>query len=459
MAKPKTVYCCTACGHVHPKWFGRCSQCGEWNTLVEEVPRPAGAREEVLRAAPGASHAESLATIHVAENQRYATGLAEVDRVLGGGILPGAAILLGGEPGIGKSTLLLQAADQIAARYGRVLYISGEESPAQIKLRAQRLGARSPELFVKADNQLERMIAEIRALQPFLAIVDSIQTAAWSELTSAPGSVGQVRDCTALLVRLAKETATPIVLVGHVTKDGNIAGPRMLEHLVDVVLYFEGDPHRHYRILRGIKNRFGSTYEIGLFEMSERGLREVSNPAAAFAGSGGPRPPGSVVTVMLEGHRPLLIEVQALVAPFHGYGFPRRTVTGIDANRLAMILAVLEKRLNIPLGSRDVFVNVTGGITLSEPAGDLGVAAAILSSYFDISLPSQYILFGEIGLSGEVRAVHGAEPRVREAWQLGYHSGMIPEGNARELTRQGILFEGFGQARAVEEMKTALFEP
>lgn len=458
MAKPKTIFCCTACGHVHPKWFGRCSQCGAWNTLVEEIPQPAGAREEVLRAAPGAARSEPLAEIHVAENERYATGIAEMDRVLGGGILPGAAILLGGEPGIGKSTLLLQAADQIAARYGRVLYISGEESPSQIKLRAQRLGAQSPELFVKAENQLESMIAEIRSLRPFLAIVDSIQTTAWSELTSAPGSVGQVRDCTALLVRLAKETSTPIVLTGHVTKDGNIAGPRLLEHLVDVVLYFEGDPHRHYRILRGIKNRFGSTYEIGLFEMSERGLREVPNPAAVFAGTGGSRPPGSVVTVMLEGNRPLLIEVQALVAPFHGYGFPRRTVTGIDANRLAMILAVLEKRLNVPLGARDVFVNVTGGITLAEPAGDLGVAAAILSSYFDISLPSQYILFGEIGLSGEVRAVHGAEPRVREARQLGYPSGMIPEGNARELIRQGILFEGLCQARAVEEMKTGLFE-
>ncbi|MBN2326771.1 MAG: DNA repair protein RadA, partial [Candidatus Omnitrophica bacterium] len=335
---------------------------------------------------------------------------------------------------------------------------SGEESPGQIKLRASRLGVQSAELFIKSETQVDAMIGEIRAMQPFLAVVDSIQTTAWSELTSAPGSVGQVRDCTALLVRLAKEAATPIVLVGHVTKDGNIAGPRLLEHLVDVVLYFEGDPHRHYRILRGAKNRFGSTYEIGIFEMSERGLREVSNPAAAFAGGGGRRPAGSVVTVALEGNRPMLIEVQALVAPFHGHGFPRRTSTGIDGNRLAMILAVLEKRLHIPLGSRDVFVNVTGGITINEPAGDLGVSAAILSSYFDIPLPPQYILFGEIGLSGEIRAVRGAEPRIREARQLGYSAGMIPEGNAREFQRQGDHWDGLTSAQSVDEMKTILFQ-
>jgi DNA repair protein RadA/Sms len=458
MAKPKSVFACTSCGHNQPKWFGRCPQCGEWNSAAEETLRPVSNRDAVLQIDSQSNEKpQSIAEIESSEEDRYSTGVAEVDRVLGGGILPGAVILLGGEPGIGKSTLLLQITDRIAAQYGRVLYISGEESPSQIKLRAARLGVQSPELYVKSETQVEAMIGDIRSMTPFLAVVDSIQTTAWSELTSAPGSVGQVRDCTALLVRLAKETSTPIVLVGHVTKEGNIAGPRMLEHLVDVVLYFEGDPHRHFRILRGAKNRFGSTYEIGIFEMGERGLREVSNPAAAFAGSGGQRPAGSVVTVTLEGNRPMLIEVQALVAPFHGQGFPRRTVTGIDANRLAMILAVLEKRLHIPLGSRDVFVNVTGGITISEPAGDLGVAAAILSSYFDIPLPPQYILFGEIGLSGEIRTVRGVEPRIREAQQLGYPNGVIPEGNARDLLRQGDTVVGFTSVRSIDEVRSVLF--
>ena len=424
---------------------------------MEERAPASTPREKALKARPN-SEPESIANITVQESSRYTTGISEVDRVLGGGVLPGAAILLGGEPGIGKSTLLLQIADRIADSYGRVLYLSGEESPNQIKLRADRLQSRSAELYVKAENQVEAMIEDIRSQQPFLAVIDSIQTTIWSELTSAPGSVGQVRDCTALLVRLAKETNTPIILVGHVTKDGAIAGPRMLEHLVDVVLYFEGELHQNYRLLRGIKNRFGSTYEIGIFDMTSAGLQEVPNPAAAFAGAGGVRPAGSVVTISLEGNRPLLIETQALVAPFHGYGFPRRTVTGIDSNRLAMILAVLEKRLNLPLGERDVFVNVTGGITLTEPAGDLGIATAILSSFFDISLPPHYIVFGEIGLSGEIRSVRGAERRIAEAEQLGYHSGMIPDGNMQELTRQGIELKSIQHAESVEKVKTALFE-
>ncbi len=458
MAKPKSVFACSSCGHSQPKWFGRCPQCEEWNTAVEETVRPVSNRDLTLKSSNlKVQKPKSINEISVSESKRYSTGISEVDRVLGGGILPGAAILLGGEPGIGKSTLLLQASDKIASLYGRVLYLSGEESPGQIKLRAERLNAQSPELFIKSETQVEAMIADIREMQPFLAIIDSIQTTSWSELTSAPGSVGQVRDCTALLVRLAKETATPIILVGHVTKEGNIAGPRMMEHLVDVVLYFEGDQHRHYRILRGAKNRFGSTHEIGLFEMSEQGLREVQNPGSTFAGSGR-HPAGSVVTITLEGNRPMLIEVQALVAPFHGHGFPRRTCTGIDSNRLAMILAVLEKRLQIPLGSRDIFVNVTGGITISEPAGDLGISAAILSSYFDIPLPPQYILFGEIGLSGEIRAVRGAEHRIREAKQLGYHGGMIPEGNAREIQRQGNSIDGLSYAQTVDQVKTVLFE-
>ncbi|RJP20963.1 MAG: DNA repair protein RadA [Candidatus Omnitrophota bacterium] len=454
------MYACTSCGHQQSKWFGRCPQCNEWNTAAEETVRPATIRDQAVRStAARREEPLSLPDIAISDAARYSCGITEVNRVLGGGILPGAAILLGGEPGIGKSTLLLQVADKIAQEYGRVLYLSGEESPAQIKLRAQRLQACSAELFIKPETLVDEMIAWIRSLHPYLAIVDSIQTTVWSELGSAPGSVGQVRDCAALLIRLAKETDTPIILVGHVTKEGNIAGPRILEHLVDVVLYFEGDRHQNYRLLRGAKNRFGSTYEIGIFEMTSAGLQEVPNPAGAFAGAGGRRPAGSVVTVTLEGNRPLLIEVQALVAPFHGYGFPRRTVTGVDGNRLAMILAVLEKRLHLPLGARDIFVNVTGGISIDEPAGDLGIATAILSSFFDIPLPPQYILFGEIGLSGEVRAVRGSEQRLAEARQLGYHHGVIPEGNARELIRQGIPVETIIQARSVEEVKTTLFEP
>ena len=457
--KIKSCFACAQCGHTQNKWFGRCPQCGEWNTAVEEVQRPRSARESALESkASDSPPPQPLPQIETLEASRYATGYAEVDRVLGGGMLPGTAVLLGGEPGIGKSTLLLQIAGSMAERYGRVLYISGEESPQQIKLRADRLGVKSPELLVQPETRLEEIIALVRRYEPFLAVIDSIQTCAWSELTSAPGSVGQVRDCTALLVRLAKETGSALVLVGHVTKEGLIAGPRMLEHLVDVVLYFEGDRHQNYRLLRGAKNRFGSTYEVGIFEMASAGLLEVPNPAALFAGEGGARPSGSAVTVSLEGNRPLLIEVQALAAPFHGYGFPRRAVSGVDPNRLAMILAVLEKRLQLPLGTRDIFVNVTGGITLGEPAADLGIAAAILSSFFDIPVPPYYSIIGEIGLSGEVRPVRGAEQRLAESRQLGYEHAVFPYGNTRELARRGIDLKRVAPVKSVEECERHFFK-
>ncbi len=455
--KNKRFFVCSECGASQGKWFGRCPHCGEWNTALEEKERATTTRDQTLKRKNASSPPLPIKDITSTETKRFITGISELDRVLGGGLLPGAAVLLGGEPGIGKSTILLQIANRIATEYGNVLYISGEESPSQIKLRAERLEAISSELYVKAENQLEEMISDIRNQKPFMTVVDSIQTTTWSQLTSAPGSVAQVRDCTALLVQLAKETNTPIVLVGHVTKEGHIAGPRMMEHLVDVVLYFEGDRHHHYRLLRGVKNRFGSTHEIGLFEMSGKGLIEITNPAGIFAGRKGERPSGSAVTVTLEGNRPLLIEIQALVAPFHGYGFPRRTVTGIDGNRLAMILAILEKRLHLPLGERDVYVNVTGGITIHEPAGDLGIACAILSSYFDISLPSQYILYGELGLAGEVRPVRGAWQRISEARQLGYMQGIIPEGNAQELARQGIPLDGLQQVKNIEEVRSTHF--
>ncbi|MBI1387227.1 MAG: DNA repair protein RadA [bacterium] len=456
-SKKKTIYACQECGHSQSKWFGRCPACGEWNTAAEERIREETARDAAMQTPAPQTKAQPLHEISVEDSQRLQTGFPEVDRVLGGGLLPGAAILLGGEPGIGKSTLLLQVADRVSANYGRVLYLSGEESPAQIKLRAERLGSASPELLIKSETSVEEMIADIREIRPFLAIVDSIQTTHWSELTSAPGSVAQVRDCASLLIRLAKETATPIVLVGHVTKEGQIAGPRVLEHLVDVVLYFEGDSHQLYRLLRGVKNRFGATHEIGVFEMTGTGLHEVANPAAIFCGASGQRAAGTAVTVIMEGARPMLIEVQALAAPFHGHGFPRRASSGVDVNRLAMILAVLEKRLETPLGTRDIFVNVTGGITVDEPAGDLGIAVAILSSFFDIPVPPHSIMFGEIGLTGEIRAAPGAEQRLREASQLGYTNAIVPDANARDLLRQGVSMDGRNRVSKIDEVRSLLF--
>ena len=432
--KHRTVYSCTACGSVQPKWFGRCPQCGEWNSASEELDQSGEPRASTLSTARMKGRAPVPVTA-IGENQcdRLSTGMAEVDRTLGGGVLPGAASLLGGEPGIGKSTLLLQICNGIARQYGPVLYVSGEESLSQIKLRADRIEAHSPEILVKAETQVEEIIATIRTLRPHLAVIDSIQSTYWGDLGAAPGSVGQVRDCSALLVRLAKESGIPVMLVGQVTKEGSLAGPKVMEHLVDVVLYFEGDQHYTYRILRVTKNRFGSSHEIGVFEMTSKGLREVSNASMTFLGEGFNRPAGSLVAVTLQGNRPLLIEVQALVTPFHGYGFPRRTCSGGDPNRLAMILAVLEKRLGIPFGTKDVFINVTGGIRLDEPAADLAFALAMVSSDRDQPLPSRTAVFGEMGLSGEIRGVKGAEQRVTEACQLGFTRHIFPAANSRDI--------------------------
>ncbi|MDP8245713.1 MAG: DNA repair protein RadA [Candidatus Hinthialibacter antarcticus] len=457
-SKSKSIHACQECGHSQSKWFGRCPACGEWNTAVEETAHQPDAREQTLNIQANNQKPLALSEISTEQSQRITTGFSEVDRVLGGGVLPGATMLLGGEPGIGKSTLLLQIAEQISNQYGRVLYISGEESPAQIKLRADRLGAKAPELLIKPETRVEAMIESIREIKPFLAIVDSIQTTSWAELSSSPGSVAQVRDCASLLIRLAKETDTPIILVGHVTKEGQIAGPRVLEHLVDVVLYFEGDVHQLYRLLRGVKNRFGAAHEVGVFEMAGTGLHQVANPASVFCGPAGERAAGTAVTAIMEGARPLLIEVQALAAPFHGHGFPRRASSGVDNNRLAMILAVLEKRLSIQLGNRDIFVNVTGGVDLKEPAGDLGIAAAILSSYFETPVPPHTIVFGEIGLTGEVRPAPGAEHRLREARQLGYTGGALPELNAKDMLRQGVSLDGCHRVKTVEEVKTIFFQ-
>lgn len=433
--KRRTVYACAACGNTQPKWFGRCPQCSEWNTASEEVVEEHPDTRGAVLSSPGGMGISPVPLTHITDNQigHLSTGLNEVDRALSGGILPGATLLLGGEPGIGKSTLLLQICEGIARNSGHVLYTTGEESLSQIKLRADRIGAQSENLLVKAETRVEEILATIREVRPYLAVVDSIQTTYWSELSAAPGSVGQVRDCSALLIRTAKETGIPIILVGQVTKDGSIAGPKVMEHLVDAVLYFEGDQHYTYRILRVTKNRFGSTHEIGVFEMTGRGLQEVSNASMAFLGEGVNKPPGSLVTVTLQGNRPLLIEVQALVTPFHGYGIPRRTCSGADPTRLAMILAVLEKRLGIPFGTKDVFMNVTGGIHLDEPSADLAVGMAIVSSDRDQVLPARTVVFGEMGLSGEIRGVKGAEQRVAEACQLGFIHQIVPSANLREI--------------------------
>ncbi|MFH1744351.1 MAG: DNA repair protein RadA [bacterium] len=454
--KRRTIYACTDCGGVQPKWFGRCPQCGAWNSASEEVEESSEPRASTLSSTQMRGKAPIQVT-DIVENHTgwISTGLTEVDRTLGGGILPGVSILLGGEPGIGKSTLLLQICDGVAQRHGPVLYTTGEESLAQIKLRADRTGIRSPDILIKAETRVEEIIATIRSVRPQLAVVDSIQTTHWGELGAAPGSVGQVRDCSALLIRLAKETGIPVVLVGQVTKEGSIAGPKVMEHLVDAVVYFEGDQHYTYRILRVTKNRFGSTHEIGVFEMTGKGLREVSNASVAFLGEGLARPPGSLVTVTLQGNRPLLLEVQALVTPFHGYGIPRRTCSGGDPTRLAMILAVLEKRLGIPFGTKDVFMNVTGGIRLDEPAADLAVAVAIVSSDRDQPLPPGTVVFGEMGLSGEIRGVKGADQRVAEACQLGFTRQILPAANMKEVRLAEILrSEPIGVESLIEAIET-----
>lgn len=441
--KNRRRFVCSGCGHEAGKWFGRCPSCQAWNSAVEELfpeEEKSTLRESAARGR-GQLEAIPLHEIPLDGAQRLATGWTEFDRVLGGGLVPGGVALLAGEPGIGKSSLLLQIADRVAQQHGRVLYLTGEESTSQVRLRSERLGLNAKELLVADASDVEVMISGIREHAPFWTIVDSIQTTAWRELNSAPGSVAQVRDCAALLARVAKETSCAVTLVGQVTKDGSIAGPRVLEHLVDAVLSFDGDPHSSYRILRCLKNRFGATHEIGLFDMGAAGLREIKAASTLFLGGRSVRPAGSAVTVALEGQRPILVEVQALVAPFHGYGFPRRTVTGVDAGRLAMILAVLEKRMGMPAGKWDVFVNVAGGFELSEPAADLAIAAAIVSSSSDCPLPNRAVVFGEIGLSGEIRGVRGTEIRVLEAAQLGLSSCYLPSVGLTELSA-GLVDEG-----------------
>ncbi|HSE95793.1 MAG TPA: DNA repair protein RadA [Methylomirabilota bacterium] len=444
--KPSAVYRCQACGFQAGKWYGRCPDCGEFNTVVEERPattRPgSGGFGSRLRAAgtPGTSPVR-LAEVSPGGAERIKTGMAELDRVLGGGVVAGSLVLIGGDPGIGKSTLLLQASRALAGAGGPVLYVSGEESAAQVKLRADRLGLAAPDLYLLAETALEVVEAQVARVGPRALIVDSIQTVYLSDLESAPGSVSQVRECGGRLMALAKGRGIAVFLVGHVTKEGALAGPRVLEHLVDTVLYFEGERHATYRVLRAVKNRFGSTNEIGVFEMTDRGLVEVANPSALFLAERPRGVPGSVIVAALEGTRPLLLELQALVTPAH-FGTPRRTVLGADYNRVCLLLAILEKRAGFPLQTQDVFVNVAGGARCQEPAADLGIALAAASSYAERPLPPDVIVLGEVGLTGEVRAIGGLEPRLREAAALGFGTALVPRSGLVAGTRYPLAVTG-----------------
>ena len=431
MAKgKKSIFFCQNCGHEETKWLGQCPACGEWNTFVEErldsgVTKGTTAAARAARSA--ARDAEVLPLTEVTANvdERCETGIRELDRVLGGGIVPGSLVLVGGDPGIGKSTLLLQVCQRMA-RMKKILYISGEESQAQIKLRANRMGEFTPNLLLLCETNLETIRGVIEKERPELVIIDSIQTMYSEEVASAPGSVSQVRESTNLFMQLAKGLCISIFIVGHVTKEGTVAGPRVLEHMVDTVLYFEGDRHASYRILRAVKNRFGSTNEIGVFEMRQDGLAEVENPSEYMLSGKPENASGSVVACSMEGTRPILIEIQALVCRSN-FGMPRRTAAGTDYNRVNLLMAVLEKRLGLSLGNCDAYVNIAGGIRMNEPAIDLGIVMAIMSSYRNRPIDEKTIVFGEVGLSGEVRAVSMPEQRVNEAKKLGFETCILPE--------------------------------
>jgi DNA repair protein RadA/Sms len=427
MAKPKTIYSCTECGAQAPKWQGQCPGCAAWNTLVETVAESA-ASSRFSGLAGTASHVQSLADIQPREDERTPTGIEEFDRVLGGGLVSGGVVLIGGDPGIGKSTLLLQALAQLASR-AQSLYVSGEESAEQVALRARRLQLDPSGLLLLAEINLEKILATLALQKPRIAVVDSIQTVYSEALQSAPGSVAQVRECAAQLTRHAKQTGTCIILVGHVTKEGALAGPRVLEHMVDTVLYFEGDTHSSFRLIRAFKNRFGAVNELGVFAMTERGLKGVSNPSALFLSQHGQQVAGSCVLVTQEGTRPLLVEIQALVDSSHAPS-PRRLTVGLEQNRLAMLLAVLHRHAGIVCHDQDVFVNAVGGVRISEPAADLAVLLAIVSSLRDQPLPQKLIAFGEVGLAGEIRPAPRGQERLKEAAKLGFTTALIPRANA-----------------------------
>ncbi len=453
LAKGSTIFVCQQCGAEYLRWMGRCRECGAWSSLeehrVDTYPGGRG-RGSALRgsALPGAPPVP-IAEVAADREPRRAIGIGEFDRVLGGGLVAGSVVLIGGEPGIGKSTLVLQCARAFSQLYGLALYVSGEESLQQIRMRAERVDAAQADIALLAETDIERILSALDSVSPELVIADSIQTLYDAGLESAPGSVSQVRHCASVLMRAGKGSGKPILLVGHVTKEGAIAGPRVLEHMVDTVLYLEGDRHQDYRLLRAVKNRFGSTNELGVFQMREDGLAEVANPSAVFLNERQAGAPGSAVVASMEGSRPLLVEVQALVTPAPPFGAPRRSSTGIDPRRMALVLAVLDKRARLGTSTQDVFVNVAGGVLVEEPAADLGVAMAVASSIKDRPVRPEAVFFGEVGLSGEIRSVRRPQDRMREAARLGFRrcvapaSGMPPGIDGMEVVPVGDLGEAF----------------
>ena len=452
MAKDKTVFTCTECGGTSPKWLGKCPHCNAWNTLIEGLAdNAAPIKNRYSQQYVGlakASEVTTLADIDATDMQRTPTGHDELDRVLGGGIVEGGVVLIGGDPGIGKSTLLLQALDSLQRAGQSTLYVTGEESGAQIALRSRRLGLEGSQVKVLAEIQLEKILATLEATQPTIAVIDSIQTVYSDQLTSAPGSVAQVRECAAHLTRMAKSSGVCIVLVGHVTKEGALAGPRVLEHMVDTVLYFEGDTHSSFRLVRAIKNRFGAVNEIGVFAMTEKGLKGVSNPSAIFLSQHTEPVPGSCVMVTLEGTRPMLVEIQALVDS--GGPSPRRLSVGLDKDRLAMLLAVLHRHAGVSCMDQDVFVNAVGGVRIAEPAADLAVLLAIQGSLRGRALPRGFFAFGEVGLAGEVRPAPRGQERLKEAAKLGFSVAVVPKANAPKKPPEGLT------VHAVERIEQAI---
>ena len=448
MAKEKSVYVCSECAGVSPKWLGKCPSCNAWNTLLESVPQSAAPSKNRFSALAKTAEVAILGEIDALDMQRTPTGHEELDRVLGGGMVEGGVVLIGGDPGIGKSTLLLQALDSLQRSGQDTLYVTGEESGAQVALRARRLGLTRSGVKVLAEIQLEKILATLEATRPDIAVIDSIQTVYSDQLTSAPGSVAQVRECAAHLTRAAKASGISIVLVGHVTKEGMLAGPRVLEHMVDTVLYFEGDTHSAFRLVRAIKNRFGAVNEIGVFAMTEKGLKGVSNPSAIFLSQHAQAVPGSCVLVTLEGTRPMLVEIQALVDS--GGPSPRRLSVGLDRDRLAMLLAVLHRHAGVACMDQDVFVNAVGGVRISEPAADLAVLLAISSSLRGKALPKGFLAFGEVGLAGEVRPAPRGQERLREAAKLGFSVALVPKANAPRKPIEGLVIH------AVERIEQAM---
>ncbi|MFQ5900404.1 MAG: DNA repair protein RadA [Thermodesulfobacteriota bacterium] len=451
MVKLKTLYTCQSCGYQTPKWLGRCPDCQDWNSLLEEKISPVQTKVSgITLLSPHPP--QPISEIVINAEDRLTTGISELDRVLGGGAVAGSVILIGGDPGIGKSTLLLQGLNQIAAKGNLVLYVSGEESPKQTRMRGERIGATSDHLLIYAENSLEMVLENVKKLNPKVLVIDSVQTLFSSEIQSTPGSLSQIREITARLVLLAKRIDLTVFLVGHVTKEGAIAGPRVLEHMVDAVLYFEGNGGGNYRILRAVKNRFGSTNEIGVFEMRDTGLKEVIDPSCLFLSERARDVSGSVVVPSIEGTRPILVEIQALVS-HNPFGIPRRTVLGVDSNKVSILVAVLEKKAKLKLLNHDIFLKVGGGMRINEPAVDLGIVASMASNFLDKPVGSETVVFGEVGLTGEVRGISYGEMRVKEAGKLGFKKCILPRETERALRNnkrlKGIKLQGVSTVKEV----------